>query len=68
MPRTYYTLCVWDAEQATWFDEFGDYSRAAVAEELEGHFAPKRHKQIIKTDGSMADLIAKRDGLAAPKG
>ena len=31
--KTYYTLCSFDAGQKRWFDDFGDYSKAAVKEE-----------------------------------
>lgn len=66
--RAYYTLCVWDTEQAAWFDEFGDYSRDDVRAEFDDHSAPGRHKRIIKHDGSAANMMAKRDALARPKG
>ena len=67
MSRHYYTLCVWDTEQAAWFDEFGFYSRSDVQAEFDDHSAPGRYKRIIKHDGSADDMIAKRDQLAVPK-
>ena len=67
MTRAYYTLCVYDTEQGCWFDEFGDYSLNAVGEEHREHSAPSRHKRIIATNGTAADMIAKRDALPKPK-
>lgn len=65
--RAYYTLCVWDAEQQKWFDEFGDYSHSDVQAEFDDNSAPGRHKRIIKHDGSLEGMIAAREALRAPK-
>lgn len=68
MAKPYYTLCIFDAEQGCWHDDFGDYSRKDVQEELEGYDMPRKWLAIIKTDGSAADMMAKRDALPMPKG
>lgn len=66
--RPYYTLCLWDADHNSWFDECGDYSRADVQADADGYYdMPKRHKVIIATDGSAAAMIAARDALPTPK-
>jgi hypothetical protein len=68
--KAYYTLCIFDADQCRWFDEIGDYDRNYVDYELNHHAdtgVPKKHLKIIKTNGTLADLIAKRDALPAPK-
>lgn len=69
--RTYHTLCVWDHESKAWFDEFGSYSLAEVKEELQGKVydgLSRADLKIIQSDGSAADMIAKRDALPARKG
>jgi hypothetical protein len=65
---TYYVLCVWDAENKDWFDEVGHYDRADCVADAETYAAPKTWQRILHTDGTSADLIAKRDALAPPKG
>ena len=67
--KAYYTLCRFDALHNVWFDDFGDHNRADVDAELNGEIdngTPKKHLKIIKTNGTLADLIAKRDALALP--
>ena len=67
--KAYYTLCRYDALHNAWFDEFGDFSRADVEAEFDGavdNGTPKKHLKIIKTNGTLADLIAKRDALPLP--
>jgi len=65
--RTYYTLCLWNTDTKSWEDDFGSYRRAEVVEEVEfcGHV--KAHCRILHTDGTAADMIAKRDALAPRK-
>lgn len=61
MARTYYTLCKFDTDNGAWFDQFGDYSRDAVQEELETERedgTPRKFLKIVTTDGSAAQLIA----------
>ena len=65
-PR-YYTLCVYDFDLGQWFDEFGSYNYAEVKSELDYHAAPARHKRIIYSDGTPADMITNRDALPHPK-
>lgn len=69
MSRHYFTLCVWNPELACWFDAFGSYSRAEVAQEktlyLDDGYSP-RHVAIIKTDETAAAMIAARDALPHP--
>jgi hypothetical protein len=63
---TYYTLCRFDALHNAWFDEFGDFAKADVDAEWLGerqNGTPAKHLKIIKTNGTLADLIAKRDAL-----
>jgi hypothetical protein len=71
MTRKYYTLCIWDAEQACWFDEFGSYSRREVAEEktiaTQDNEVRPHHARIIASDESAESMIAARDALPAPK-
>lgn len=71
MAKPYFTLCVWYEESQDWFDEFGDYDLQDVKEELvgawEGSGIPRNWFKIIKTDGTAADMKAKRDALPAPK-
>ncbi len=66
MERAYYTLCVFDAESGQWFDEFGSYSKAECTNEKECYDVPARFMKVIKSDGTAADMIAKRDALAIP--
>lgn len=65
--KTYYTLCSFDAGQKRWFDDFGDYSKAAVKDEQQEWRQQGWRTRIIETDGTLADLIAKRDALPLPK-
>jgi len=67
--KAYYTLCVFDADQCRWFDEFGDTSKVDVFAEWLGQRqegTPAKHLTVIKTNGTLADLIAKRDALPLP--
>lgn len=68
MPRTYYTLCIWDADAKDWFDVYGDYIRANVVAETEAYDVPKTWMRILHTDGTAADLLAWRDAMDPPKG
>ena len=61
MARTYYTLCKFDTDNGAWFDEFGDYSRREVQDELDSEVdngTPRKFLKIVTTDGSAAQLIA----------
>lgn len=66
-PRAYYTLCQWHDDEQAWYDIFGDYSRRDVEAErddlIDSGF-PRKHFAILRTDGSAADMIAQREGLA----
>lgn len=66
--RRYFTLVVWDEESSAWCDEFGDYSKKAVKEEMREHSARKKFKQIIEHDDSSVAMMGKRDSLEPPKG
>jgi len=35
MTKPYYILFVYDTESKTWFDEFGDYTKASLKTEIE---------------------------------
>lgn len=71
MAKPYFTLCVWDEDAQAWHDEFGDYDRQEVEGERvgiwEGSDMPRDWFRIIRTDGSAADMMAKRDALPTPK-
>jgi len=56
----YYTLFVRDEETGTFYDEFGDYTRAAVKEEADCTYwdRKKADLKIINTGGTAAQLIA----------
>lgn len=49
--KPYYILFVYDTETKTWFDEFGDYTKASLKTEIEySHYnIKKKHIKIIKT-------------------
>lgn len=67
--RKYHTLCIWDAEQSCWFDNFGSYdlkevkgeARAARDDGYKG-----KHIRIITTDETAAAMMAARDALPRP--
>ena len=68
MARAYYVLGLWDTENRDWFDECGHYALADAKADKEAEDYPRGHAVILKTDGSLADLIAQRNALAPPKG
>jgi hypothetical protein len=49
--KPYYILFVYDTDTQTWFDEFGDYTKASLKTEIEfSHYdIKKKHIKIIKT-------------------
>jgi len=49
--KPYYILFVYDTETQTWFDEFGDYTKASLKTEIEySHYnTKKKHIKIVKT-------------------
>jgi len=49
--KPYYILFVYDTETKTWFDEFGDYTKASLKTEIEfSHYdTKKKYIKIIKT-------------------
>lgn len=65
--RTYYTLCIWDVQHQCWFDQFGDYTKAAAKEEADSYFLPRGHKVIIAHKDEARAMIAARDALAPPR-
>jgi hypothetical protein len=67
MPRTYHTLCLWDADLQKWFDQFGDYKKAEVKAEADSYFTPRGHKTIITHQDSAQAMIAMRDALPVPR-
>ena len=71
MARTYHTLCIWDQDQAGWFDSFGSYSLKEVKAEYqaawEGGYR-KAHLALISTGELAVDMITARDSLPHPKG
>lgn len=66
-PRKYHTLIVWDTDQQCWMDEFGDYRKADVVAERQGHSAKGKHKLVISHDDTAAAMMQARDATPAPK-
>ena len=66
MSRPYFTLCLWNTDNAEWEDEYGSYSKREATDEMQYHDKPRKHMTIVQTDGTLADLIAKRNALPAP--
>ena len=58
--NTYYTLFVYDIENRAWHNEFGDYSRESIVEEIDSsyYYTKKKHIKIIKNDGSKEAMFA----------
>ena len=56
----YYTLFVRDEDTGIFYDEFGDYTRAAVKEEADCTYWDRKTSdlKIINTGGTSAQLIA----------
>lgn len=67
MSKTYYTLCLWDTQEQTWFDQFGSYSKREVKEEADSYFVPRGHKVIVAHKDSAEAMIATRDALPVPR-
>ena len=70
-----YTVCIWEPRQGAkgigaWFDEYSFDTRAEAYEEAELAHGdkPRTWVKVLRTDGTAADLIAKRTALAAPRG
>lgn len=68
MARTYYTLCLFNADSLQWEDECGHYSKADMAADYDAVKDDSTHygAKVIATDGTAADMIAKRDALPVP--
>ena len=58
--KTYYTLFVYDTDNNAWHNEFGDYTRASILEEIDCsyYYTKKKHLKIIKNDGSITATLA----------
>ena len=58
--NTYYTLFVYDTDNGSWHNEFGDYSRESILEEIDCsyYYTKKKHLKIIKNDGSITATLA----------
>ena len=58
--KTYYTLFVYDTDNNAWHNEFGDYTRASILEEIDcsHYYTKKKHLKIIKNDGSITATLA----------
>ena len=71
--ETYYTLVVYDIEHKQWFNEFGDYDKQCVAEEMDEyiygyHDIKPKNIKILKTTDNQKDIdsaITKLNGVAA---
>ena len=57
---TYYTLFVYDTDNNAWHNEFGDYTRESILEEIDCsyYYTKKKHLKIIKNDGSITATLA----------
>ena len=57
---TYYTLFVYDTDNNAWHNEFGDYTRDSILEEIDCsyYYTKKKHLKIIKNDGSITATLA----------
>lgn len=68
--KQYHTLCIYDAERACWYDNFGSYKlkevKAEYADAREGGYK-KEHLAIITTSELAVDMIAARDALPLSK-
>lgn len=58
--NTYYTLFVYDTDNRAWHNEFGDYTRESILEEIDCsyYYTKKKHLKIIKNDGSITATLA----------
>lgn len=58
--NTYYTLFVYDTDNGSWHNEFGDYTRESIKEEIyhSYQYTKKKHLKIIKNDGSITATLA----------
>tara|TARA_R110000765_G_scaffold72309_1_gene140407 strand:- start:400 stop:615 length:216 start_codon:yes stop_codon:yes gene_type:complete len=58
--KHYYTLFVYDTENQAWHNEFGDYTRDSILEEIDCsyYYTKKKHLKIIKNDGSITATLA----------
>ena len=56
----YYTLFVYDTDNNAWHNEFGDYTRDSILEEIDCsyYYTKKKHLKIIKNDGSITATLA----------
>ena len=47
--KHYYTLFVYDTENQAWHNEFGDYTRESILEEIDSsyYYTKKKHIKII---------------------
>lgn len=56
----YYTLFVYDTNNNAWHNEFGDYTRDSILEEIDCsyYYTKKKHLKIIKNDGSVTATLA----------
>ena len=74
---TIYTVCIWEARTdaigvrtglGAWMDDISFESRREAYGEVEfAHYdKPRGWVKVIKSDGTAADLIAKREALPAP--
>tara|TARA_X000001388_G_scaffold28532_1_gene20102 strand:+ start:300 stop:515 length:216 start_codon:yes stop_codon:yes gene_type:complete len=69
---TYYTLAVYDTEAKKWFNDFGDYEKSLVVEEMENliwsylEVKPK-HIKILKTNHDQQSIDAAINKLNGSK-
>lgn len=58
--NTYYTLFVYDTDNRAWHNEFGDYTRESILEEIDCsyYYTKKKHLKIVKNDGSITATLA----------
>ena len=58
--KTYYTLFVFETDNNAWHNEFGDYTRESILEEIDSsyYYTKKKHLKIVKNDGSKESMFA----------
>ena len=67
--KPYFTLVVYDPEFKQWYNEFGDYDKECVADEMEECFfeVKPKHVKILKTSDNQQAIdaaINKLNGVA----
>ena len=61
--ENYFTLVVYDIEHKQWFNEFGDYDKECVADEMDDYIhgyldIKPKHVKILKTSDNQKEIDA----------